>query len=410
MGQGLPDLFREEGHEGVEQFQHAVHAVDEDGLRGLCAFAAFLETDLGDLDVPVAEQVPDEVVELGEGHAQFIAVDVLADLFAEGVELREDPLVFDGEVFDGGQVCRTLGTVEVHEDVTGGIPDLVAEVTGGLDLLLGIAHVVSGAVAGDEGEAEGICAVLVDDDQRVDAVAEGLRHLPALFIADDAVDEDRVEGIGAHLLHGGEDHAGDPEEDDIITRDQRIGREIVFQFRGLFRPAQRGEGPEGGGEPGVEGVLVLVDVFAAAVLALAGRAAGDGDLAAVVTVPGRDAVAPPELTGDAPVLDVLHPVEVGLVVAGRDELDLAGTDDVDGRVCQRFHLDEPLLRDAGLDDGAAAVAGADVVLHGLDADKVTLFLEVGHTGFPALFGGHADVLLRNVLVHAAVIGHDVDDR
>ncbi len=153
-----------------------------------------------------------------------------------------------------------------------------------------------------------------------------------------------------------------------------------------------------------------MDVFAAAVLALAGRAAGDGDLAAVVAVPGGDAVAPPELTGDAPVLDALHPVEVGLVVAGRDELDFAGADDVDGRVCQGLHLDEPLLRDAGLDNGAAAVAGADVVLHGLDADEVTLFLEVGHTGLAALFGGHADVLLRNVLVHAAVIGHDVDDR
>ena len=62
MGQGLPDLLREEGHEGVEQLQHAIHAVDENGFRGLGALAAFLETDLGDLDVPVAEQVPDEVV------------------------------------------------------------------------------------------------------------------------------------------------------------------------------------------------------------------------------------------------------------------------------------------------------------------------------------------------------------
>ena len=50
------------------------------------------------------------------------------------------------------------------------------------------------------------------------------------------------------------------------------------------------------------------------------------------------------------------------------------------------------------------------MLHGLDTDEVTLFLEVGHTGLPALFGGHADVLLRHVFVHVAVIGHDIDDR
>ncbi len=56
------------------------------------------------------------------------------------------------------------------------------------------AHIVAGAVAGDEVEAQRVGAVLVGHLQRVDAVAQRLGHLAALVIADQAVDE--------HVLNG----------------------------------------------------------------------------------------------------------------------------------------------------------------------------------------------------------------
>src|SRR6185312_6167545 len=46
-------------------------------------------------------------------------------------------------------------------------------------------------------------------------------------------------------------------------------------------------------------------------------------LAALAAVPGRDPVPPPELPRDAPVADVVHPVEEGLRPALGDELGLA---------------------------------------------------------------------------------------
>ena len=49
-----------------------------------------------------------------------------------------------------------------------------------------------------------------------------------------------------------------------------------------------------------------------------GLGLGDEDLA-VRAVPGRDLVAPPELARDAPGLDVLHPVEIGLLPVLRHE-------------------------------------------------------------------------------------------
>ena len=89
-------------------------------------------------------------------------------------------------------------------------------------------------------------------------------------------------------------------------------------------------------------------------------------------VPGRDAVAPPELAGDAPVVDVVHPLEIGLGPVRRDELDRAVLDDADGLVGERLDADEPLPREVRLDDVLAAVAVADGVVVVLDLDEQAL--------------------------------------
>ena len=59
-GQVLPDLLGDEGHEGMEQLQDAVEGVGQHGLGRRVALA---QADLGELDVPVAELVPDEMVD-----------------------------------------------------------------------------------------------------------------------------------------------------------------------------------------------------------------------------------------------------------------------------------------------------------------------------------------------------------
>ncbi len=56
----------------------------------------------------------------------------------------------------------------------------------------------------------------------VDAIAQGLGHLTAQFIPDQAMDEDSVEGGLARLVKGREDHAGHPEENDVIAGDQDV--------------------------------------------------------------------------------------------------------------------------------------------------------------------------------------------
>src|ERR1035437_10798372 len=94
---------------------------------------------------------------------------------------------------------------------------------------------------------------------------------------------------------------------------------------------------------------------------------GDGDLATVGAVPCGDAMAPPELARDAPVVDVLHPLEVGLLVHLRRKAGVLLADGLFGLVSQRLNLDEPLCREARLHDPLSSGAVAGGVYGGLDA-------------------------------------------
>jgi hypothetical protein len=137
------------------------------------------------------------------GNAQLVLVQIFPHLASRrGVELGEHPLVLQLQLFGQGAV----GDGEVHHHEAAGVPELVGKVAHGLAALHIEAHVVSGGVAGDDVEAQGVRAELVDHLYGVHAVSGGLGHLLALGVADKAVDEHGVEGRLLHLLAGGEYH------------------------------------------------------------------------------------------------------------------------------------------------------------------------------------------------------------
>src|SRR5512143_743892 len=98
-------------------------------------------------------------------------------------------------------------------------------------------------------------------------------------------------------------------------------------------------------------------------------------MAAAVAVPGRDAVAPPDLARDAPILDVPHPVEIGVLPALGAEPDLAVLHCLAGGGGERRRLHEPLRGEIGLDDGLAAIALPDGVAVVLGLDQIALLLQ-----------------------------------
>jgi hypothetical protein len=121
------------------------------------------------------------------------------------------------------------------------------------------------------------------------------------------------------------DHACDPEEDNITASFQKVSGEESLEIGVLsVRPAESREGEQTRGEPGIEHVLVLreSDLFLGhsellgsflfslclvsannvVILVLVVGVVNDaGDLNEI----GGDAVAPPELPRDTPVLNLL---------------------------------------------------------------------------------------------------------
>src|SRR5215471_8736086 len=65
--------------------------------------------------------------------------------------------------------------------------------------------------------------------------------------------------------------------------------------------------------------------------------------AAVVAVPCRNAMPPPQLSRDAPVANVVHPFVIGFRPVGRNELNATLLDRRNSGIGQWFYFYEPLF-------------------------------------------------------------------
>ncbi len=221
----------------------------------------------------------------------------------------------------------------------------------------------------------------------------------------DGVGEGALAAVGhgdiEHEVGAEHDHAGDPREEDVEAGDEElrgvegceIWREVWCAGVGIWiGPAEDGEGKQPGGEPGVEDVGLLGDVGGVAGATCGRRCAGDGDGRAGFAVPCGDAMTPPQLARDAPVVDVLHPLVVGFAVLVGRELDVALCDCCDGFGCDAVAAgagglvdgEEPLEESARLDDDAGALADADGVGVLFDFNEEAKGFEVGDDAFACL--------------------------
>ena len=275
---------------------------------------------------------------------------------------------------------RHLGPVlvvsEVHQREPGRVPDLVDELPIAGHPPFRERDVHPGRRHRGQREPERVGPDLVHHLERIDDVPLRLGHLLAALVAHESGDVDVAERDVAGELHAGHDHPRDPEEDDVERRQHQVRRVVSEDVVGPVRPAHRAERPQLGTEPGVEDVVVLLQCPAA--LALLRRLLGDDHPAAGLAVPRRDPVTPPELPGDAPVVDVVHPLVVGLRPVLGEEADLPFLHDADRLFGQRLDLHEPLRGHQRLDHRAAPLTRADRVLVVGDLDEQPLVLELLH--------------------------------
>ena len=156
-----------------------------------------------------------------------------------------------------------------------------------------------------------------------------------------------VERDGIAVLQAGQDHSSHPQRDNVARRNQQVGRIELRQFRRRVRPAHCGVRPQGGREPRIQNVLILYErmtrhgvgvkrsflnanpPLVVGVVVLPDNVFSTGErgfqlfLRAVLAVPDRDLVSPPQLTSDGPVARDTQTNCIVLAVLGGGVVDRA---------------------------------------------------------------------------------------
>ena len=220
----------------MQQLQHTTHDPNQNGLCLFHGCTASLNSRLGQFNIPVTINIPDEIIQLGAGNPDFKLVQVVVDFLCKVVETVYNPAVFHGELFRQSVELEVLR--QIHHDKPRSVPELVCKVTGSLYLVVTVPHIITRSVARCQHKPQSICTVFINDFQRVNAVAQGLGHLSALFIPYQTMNQNRIKRHFVHALQAGEHHPNNPEENNIIARYQCVGWVEILQFFGLIRPAQ----------------------------------------------------------------------------------------------------------------------------------------------------------------------------
>ena len=381
-----PDLFGNKRSKGVHQLQYLFQNVSQYRQSpGFFRRRISVQRGLCQLDIPIAKIAPDKIVQLRVSHAEFVFFQIAVDFFNRLVEFVQYPFV-------GGSVVkathfRQIYALCVHQNEPGSIPQFVQEIPAGLHFVFAEADIRSGSYAGSQTEAQCVGSVFVYKHYGVDAVTQGFGHLSALGVTNDTVDQHFGEGYFAHMFQSAENHSGDPEEDDVVSGDQQVRGIEVFQVFRFVRVSQGRERPQSRREPSIQNVFVTLQVVAAALRADRGIGLVYDDFAAVRAIPCGNLVTPPQLSGNTPIADVVHPIEIYLFKAFGDKGDLFVFDDLYSRLCKRLHFHKPLLADDGFDGAVATVAYSDVVFVRFDLFHQALLFQVAYyalSGFVAV--------------------------
>src|SRR5579883_1728332 len=145
----IPDRLGHERHIRMKEPQDAIKNPKEHPARRRstrCIAAADLN--LGDLDVPVAELAPDELVEDSSGLAKLELLEERADRCDRPMVSAQDPAIGRSQRGRGWFYSRRLAG---REDKARRVPELVGKVARSFKLLLRQSHIVAGSGAGHQG-------------------------------------------------------------------------------------------------------------------------------------------------------------------------------------------------------------------------------------------------------------------
>src|SRR5208337_3324185 len=296
----VPELLSDMGHQRMQQPEDGREdQVDHAEAIQTRQFLIALQFGLRGFEIPIAKIAPDEFVQqlrhLGE---QITGVRVL-DSVNGLVQAQQQPSRIGAEPVPR----QSLGgrSLELPEPTC--VPELVCEIPTLLDLLFIESDVLAVRRDSHQPKPETVGSILRNQVERIGRIPETFRHFAAPQIPDNSGEEHILKRHRSLVFEACHDHARNPEKNDVGPGYQVLRRVETLPRRLIHR----GKRPQPSGEPGIQHVWILVPMFL-----ICRRFRVDMDASwIVVMIPDGDSVTPPELTADAPILDMIDPMFEG---------------------------------------------------------------------------------------------------
>ena len=386
----------------MKQFQSsAKYRLQSPESCRFCGIFVIVQTRFYHLDIPVTEFLPDKVVYFLYGDTHLIFFHVICYFFRNRIEHGKNPFVHICHLCCR-HLCRNFRFLQIHHNETGSIPYFVGKVSAGLYSLPVETHIITRCISGDQSQTQCICTVFVNNFQRIDTISQRFTHLSSLRITNQTMEEYGMERCFSRLLIAGENHTDYPEENDIITGYQHICRVEIIHLFGFFRPAQCGKWPQCRGEPGIQRILILMEMSMSAFGTYCRHFFCHYSLSAFITIISRNPVPPPQLTGDTPVTDIVGPVKICLLHTFRKKLNLTIFDTFYCRFDQFIHLYKPLLFNHRFYGSTAAVMGSYIMRMRNNLYQKACFFQIFYQCLPALITIHTFIFSCQT-VHGGIV-------
>ena len=238
----MPDFLGQERHDRVTQAQVVIQGIKQALGHAflLVGVLAHIKDRLDQLQVPVTQLVPEELVKTAGGLLEVIAFDGGAHFAGKLGDPGEQPAVGQrgGLGLVGG--LRVFGQ---RQRQAHGVPNLVAEVAALFVAFFRMAHVLGLGGLAHEREAGAVGPILLDQFQGVDAGALGFGHALAVTGHNGGVNVHVGVGFLSQELITQHNHASHPQVDNVTGGHQHVGGIEVVQVFALVRPAEHRKRP-----------------------------------------------------------------------------------------------------------------------------------------------------------------------
>src|SRR5699024_9273960 len=186
IGQCLPQDFGDKRHGWVQQAKYYIQHASQHDLRVTAGYRLPVAWNLrlSNLQVPVAQLIPRKVVEQLIGTSELVIIQVSINAHAHIFGAVQDPAVGISQLI---AVRQSVNACAIHQRELGGVKELGCKITCRSCCVAAQRQVRARVSTARKSKAQRISTVITYPVHWVNAIAQRLRHLPAVLITNSAM-------------------------------------------------------------------------------------------------------------------------------------------------------------------------------------------------------------------------------